>query len=125
MARPAGMSDAEWRADVQRREAVRTDRWRRLDAKRVSDAMASAAIDQGEASRAGMMNLPGHRPQAAWSHQQSVASLANLSLPLPPSGYTPSPPYSDGDAHGGFNTNTTFPHGAPQCSFVTGFSHDP
>ncbi|KAE8819061.1 putative methionyl-tRNA synthetase [Hordeum vulgare] len=40
-------------------------------------------------------------------------------------GYVPSPCYSDGDAHGGLNHNTTFPHGAPQRSSPTGFGHDP
>ncbi|KAE8767595.1 putative methionyl-tRNA synthetase [Hordeum vulgare] len=44
---------------------------------------------------------------------------------MPPWGYVPSRGYSDGDAHGGFNTNTTFPHGAPQRSSPTGFGHDP
>ncbi|KAE8807091.1 hypothetical protein D1007_16635 [Hordeum vulgare] len=38
MPRQAGISDAEWRVDASRREAVITDRWRRLDAKRIRDA---------------------------------------------------------------------------------------
>ncbi|KAE8813034.1 putative methionyl-tRNA synthetase [Hordeum vulgare] len=40
-------------------------------------------------------------------------------------GYVPSPGYSEGDAHGGFNPNTTFSHAAPQHSSPTGFGHDP
>ncbi|KAE8817500.1 putative methionyl-tRNA synthetase [Hordeum vulgare] len=44
---------------------------------------------------------------------------------MPPWGYAPSLGYSDGDAHGGFKPNTTFPHGTPQRSSPTGFSHDP
>ncbi|KAE8775715.1 putative methionyl-tRNA synthetase [Hordeum vulgare] len=32
---------------------------------------------------------------------------------------------SDGSAHGGFNPNTTLPHGTPQCSSPIGFSHYP
>jgi hypothetical protein len=111
MARPPGVSKAEWRADVQRREAVTADRRNRLIAKRARDTAAAAAA---EASRAGMMNLPpDHCPQAAWGSQASVASPVNLSPPPPQWGYTPSPGYSDGDAHGGFNPNITFPHGAP------------
>ena len=59
-----------------------------------------------------MMNPPGgHGPHAAWS-QQSVGSPAGFSSsPHPWS--TPSPGYADGDAHGGFNPNITFPHGRP------------
>ncbi|KAE8785680.1 putative methionyl-tRNA synthetase [Hordeum vulgare] len=84
MARPTGVSDTGWRVDVQRREAVTTDRRRRLDAKRVRDATASATVDQEEASRAGMMNPHGHKPQAAWRRRHDVASPANLSPPMPP-----------------------------------------
>ncbi|KAE8790513.1 putative methionyl-tRNA synthetase [Hordeum vulgare] len=84
----------------------------------------TVAVDQEDASRAGMMNPPSRNPQAAWRGRQGVASLANLSTTMPPSGYVPLPGYSDGDAHGGFNPNTTFPHGAPQCSSLTGFGHD-
>ncbi|KAE8819784.1 putative methionyl-tRNA synthetase [Hordeum vulgare] len=38
MPRPAGISEAEWRADVQGREAVTTDRRRRLGVKKIRDA---------------------------------------------------------------------------------------
>ncbi|KAE8811294.1 putative methionyl-tRNA synthetase [Hordeum vulgare] len=44
---------------------------------------------------------------------------------MPPWGYAPSPSYSNGDVHGGLNPNTIFPHGVPQRSSPTGFSHDP
>ncbi|KAE8809881.1 putative methionyl-tRNA synthetase [Hordeum vulgare] len=44
---------------------------------------------------------------------------------MPPWGYVPSRCYSDDDAHGGLNPNTTFPHGAPWRSSHTGFGHDP
>ncbi|KAE8814511.1 hypothetical protein D1007_08022 [Hordeum vulgare] len=64
MPKPTGVSDVEWSADVQRREAVTTDKWRRLDAKKIRDA--AVAVDQGEASCAGMMNLPDHNLHAAW-----------------------------------------------------------
>ncbi|KAE8780444.1 hypothetical protein D1007_46410 [Hordeum vulgare] len=50
MPRPAGVSNDEWKADVQHREAVITDRQRRLDAKKIRDAAeaAAAAVDQEE-----------------------------------------------------------------------------
>ncbi|KAE8816308.1 putative methionyl-tRNA synthetase [Hordeum vulgare] len=44
---------------------------------------------------------------------------------MPPSGYVSLPGYSDGYAHGSFNSNTTFLHGAPQRSSPTGCNHDP
>ncbi|KAE8782819.1 putative methionyl-tRNA synthetase [Hordeum vulgare] len=40
-------------------------------------------------------------------------------------GYVPFPGYSDDHVHGGFNPNTTFPHGALQRSSSTGFGYDP
>ncbi|XP_020162209.1 uncharacterized protein [Aegilops tauschii subsp. strangulata] len=103
------MSNADWKAEVRRREVVTTDRRNRLNAKRARHR--AAAVEQVEASRAGMMNPPGgHAPQAAWS-QQSVRSPAIfLSLPQP-WGCAPSPGYTGDDAHGGFNPNITFPHG--------------
>ncbi|KAE8775027.1 hypothetical protein D1007_52524 [Hordeum vulgare] len=52
MPKPTGVSHVEWRVDVQRREAVTTDRRRRLDAKKIRDA----------ASCTGMMNPPGCNP---------------------------------------------------------------
>ncbi|KAE8774458.1 D-2-hydroxyglutarate dehydrogenase, mitochondrial [Hordeum vulgare] len=129
MPRSAGVSDAEWRADVQRPEAVTTDRQRGLDAKRINDteatvAAAAAMVDQEEVSRAGMMNPPGRNSQAAWRGLQGVAPATHSST-MSPWGYAHSPGYSDGDVHGGFNPNTTFSHGAPQCSSPTGFGHDP
>ena len=58
-----------------------------------------------------MMNPLGGHPYAAWS-QQSVGSPAGFSSsPHPWS--TPLLGYADGDAHGGFNPNITFPHGRP------------
>ena len=55
-----------------------------------------------------MMNPPGNHVQYAPRGQQGVGS------PSPqPWGCTPSPGYADGDAHGGFNPNVTFPHGHP------------
>ncbi|KAE8799104.1 putative methionyl-tRNA synthetase [Hordeum vulgare] len=116
MPRLAGVSDAEWRADVQRWEAVTIDRRRRFDAKRMMDAAeaaVAAAVDKEEASRAGMVNPPGRNPHATWRGRQVVAP-ATFSPSMPPWWYVPSPRYSDGDAYGGFNPNNTFPHGAPQ-----------
>ncbi|KAE8768441.1 putative methionyl-tRNA synthetase [Hordeum vulgare] len=101
-----------------------------LDAKKISGATkagtaaVAAAVDQEEAFRAGMMNPPSRNPQAAWRGRQDVAS-ATLSLTMPPSGYVPLSGYFDVDAHGDFNPNTTFPHGAPQRSSFTDFGHDP
>ncbi|KAE8812725.1 hypothetical protein D1007_10214 [Hordeum vulgare] len=70
MTRLAGISDAEWRADVQRREAVTTNWQRRLDAKRIRGAVEAAAmaaaVDQEEASRTRMMKLHGGNSHAAW-----------------------------------------------------------
>ena len=73
---------------------------------------AERSAEQAEAARVGMMNPPGgHAPYAPWS-QQSVGSPAGFSSsPHPWS--TSSPGYADGDAHGGFNPNITFPHGRP------------
>ncbi|KAE8796288.1 putative methionyl-tRNA synthetase [Hordeum vulgare] len=125
MPRPADAPDAEWRAGVQRREAVRTDRRSRLDAKKIKYVeVAAEAADQEEVSRAGMMNSPGRNSQAAWRRLQGVA-LATHSSTMLPWGYAHSPGYSNGDAHGGFNPNTTFPHGVPQHSSPTSFGHDP
>ncbi|KAE8821630.1 putative methionyl-tRNA synthetase [Hordeum vulgare] len=72
-----------------------------------------------------MMNPCSRNPEAVWRGCQGVASSANLSPPMPPWGYVPSPGYSDGDAHGGFNPKTTFLHGAPQHSSLTSLSDDP
>ncbi|XBH66423.1 hypothetical protein VPH35_094931 [Triticum aestivum] len=110
--KPPGMPNAEWRAEVQRREAVTADRRNRAIAKKARDnaaRAAAAAADQAEAeaSRAGMMNPPGSHAQYAPWGQQSVGS------PSPQPWGSPSPSYADGDAHGGFNPNVTFPHGHP------------
>ena len=79
MPRPPGLTNAQWKADVDRRAAVTTDRRNRLNTKKATDAVA----EQEEASRAGMVNLPpqpaGQYPQGAWGSQQSVASPANFS----------------------------------------------
>nr|XP_045088732.1 uncharacterized protein LOC123497030 [Aegilops tauschii subsp. strangulata] len=109
--KPPGMSNAEWRAEVQRREAVTADRRNRAIAKKARDnaarAAAAAASAEAEATRAGMMNPPGsHALYAPWG-QQGVGS------PSPQPWGSPSPGYADGDAHGGFNPNVTFPHGHP------------
>ncbi|KAE8799945.1 hypothetical protein D1007_24565 [Hordeum vulgare] len=125
MPRPAGVSDTEWRADVLRQEAVTTDWWRRLNAKNIRDAAeAAAAVDQEDASYAGMMNPPGRNPWAAWRGREGIAP-ATLSRAMLPSGYVPLPIYSDSNTHSGFNPNTTIPHCVPQLSSLTGFSHDP
>ncbi|XBI10874.1 hypothetical protein VPH35_138039 [Triticum aestivum] len=107
------MTNAEWRAEVQRREAVTADRRNRAIAKKARDnaaraAAASADQAEAEATRAGMMNPPGSHAQYAPWGQQGVGS------PSPqPWGCMPLPGYADGDAHGGFNLNVTFPHGHP------------
>ncbi|KAE8767398.1 hypothetical protein D1007_61249 [Hordeum vulgare] len=62
MPKPAGILDAEWRADVQHREAVTTDRRRSLDSKKIRDTVAAVAVHQEEVSHAGMMNPPGFHP---------------------------------------------------------------
>nr|XP_020151697.1 nascent polypeptide-associated complex subunit alpha, muscle-specific form-like [Aegilops tauschii subsp. strangulata] len=98
-----GMSNAEWRAEVQRREAVTADRRNRAIAKKARDnaarAAAAAASAEAEATRAGMMNPPGSHAQYAPWGQQGVGS------PSPQPWGSPSPGYADGDAHGGFNPN--------------------
>ena len=107
------MSNTEWKADVERREAVTADRRNRAKKAREKAAhvAAAAAAKQAEAARAAMMNPPGGHSYAAWS-QQSVGSPAGFSSsPHPWS--TPSQGYANGDAHGGFNPNITFPHGRP------------
>ncbi|XBH70195.1 hypothetical protein VPH35_097910 [Triticum aestivum] len=121
--KPPDMSNTDWRAEVQRREAVTTDRRNRTNAKKARDraALAATAVaeqaersaEQAEAARAGMMNPPGgHGPYASWS-QQSVGSPSGFSSSPQPWGCRPSPGYADGDAHDGFNPNITFPHGHP------------
>ena len=115
MPRPAGVSDAEWKAEVQRRESVTTDRRRRLNAKKIKDA---AAVDEEEVSRAGMMNPLDRNQQTTWRGRHGVASPTNLSPLMPPWGYESSPGYSGGDVHGGFNPNTTFPQGTPDRKSV-------
>ena len=118
LSKPPGMTNAEWKADVERREAVTADRRNRAKKAREKAAHAAAmatvehAAEQAEAARAAMMNPPGGHPYAAWS-QQSVGSPAGFSSSPQPWGCTPSPGYADGDAHGGFNPNITFPHGHP------------
>nr|XP_045086383.1 proline-rich protein 36-like [Aegilops tauschii subsp. strangulata] len=114
--KPPGMTNADWRVEVQRREAITTDRRNRALAKKARDnaahaaagaAATAASADQAEAeaTRAGMMNPPGnHAPYAPWG-QQGVGSPT-----LQP---WRSPGYADGDVHGGFNPNVTFPHGHP------------
>ena len=104
------MTNTEWKADVERWEAITADRRNRAREK-VAHAAAAAAAEQAEAARAAMMNPPGGHSYAAWS-QQSVGSPAGFSSsPHPWS--TSLPGYADGDAHGGFNPNITFPHGHP------------
>ncbi|XBI53787.1 hypothetical protein VPH35_035951 [Triticum aestivum] len=105
--KPPGMTNAEWRAEVQRREAVTADRRNRAIAKKARDnvaraAAASADQAEAEATRAGMRNPPSsHVQHAPWG---------GVGSPSPqPWGCTPSPGYADGDAHGGFNPNVTFP----------------
>ncbi|KAE8784932.1 putative methionyl-tRNA synthetase [Hordeum vulgare] len=71
-----------------------------------------------------MMNPPSRNSQAVWRGLQGVAP-ATHSPTMSPSGYAHSHGYSDDDAHGGFNPNTTFPHGTPQRSSLTGFGPDP
>ncbi|XBH56632.1 hypothetical protein VPH35_078415 [Triticum aestivum] len=114
--KPPGMTNAEWRAEVQRREAVTADRRNRAIAKKARDNAACAAAadqDEAEATRVGMMNPPGgHAQYAPWS-QQSVGSPSGFSSLPQPWGCTLSLGYADGDAHGGFNPNVTFPHGHP------------
>ncbi|XP_020193119.1 uncharacterized protein [Aegilops tauschii subsp. strangulata] len=119
--KPPGMSNADWRVEVQRREAVTTDQRNRANAKKARDsaALTAAAVaeqaersaEQAEAACAGMMNPPsGHGPYAPWS-KQSVGSPDGFSSSPQPWACTPSPGYADGDTHGGFNPNITFPHG--------------
>ena len=110
--KPPGMTNAEWRAEVQRREAVTADRQNRAIAKKARDNLARAAVaaasaDQAEAeaTRAGMMNPPGSHAQYAPWGQQGVGS--------PQPWGSPSPGYTEGDAHSEFNPNVTFPHGYP------------
>nr|XP_045086279.1 uncharacterized protein LOC109751380 [Aegilops tauschii subsp. strangulata] len=109
--KPPGMSNAEWRAEVQRWEAVTADRRNRAIAKKARDNAARTAADaasaEAEATRAGMMNLPGSHAQYAPWGQQGVGS------PSPQPWGSPSPGYANGDAHGEFNPNVTFPDGHP------------
>ena len=81
------MTNTEWKADVEYREAVIADRRNRAKKARERATLVAAAAaeqaersaEQAEAARAGMMNPPGgHGPYASWS-QQSVRSPAGFS----------------------------------------------
>ena len=72
--KPPGMSNADWRVELQRREVITADRRNRALAKKARDnaahaaaAAAAASADQAEAeaTRAGMMNPPGNHAQYA------------------------------------------------------------
>nr|XP_020150183.1 nascent polypeptide-associated complex subunit alpha, muscle-specific form-like [Aegilops tauschii subsp. strangulata] len=124
--KPTGMTNAEWRAEVQRREAVTADRRNRAIAKKARDnvacataAAASADQAEAEATRAGMMNPPGSHAQYAPWGQQGVGSPSQQ-----PWG-SPSPGYADGDAHGGFNPNPAYASSPtpPLCRGALPFSH--
>ena len=76
LSKPPGMTNAEWKADVERREAVTADRRNRAKKARERAALAAAAAaeqaersaEQAEAARVGMMNPPGvHGQYAPWS----------------------------------------------------------
>ena len=119
--KPPGMTNADWKAEVQRREAVTADRRNRAKKARERAALAAMeeaeqaerSAEQAEAARVGMMNPPGgHGPHVPWS-QQSVGSSAGFSSSTHPWGCVPSPGYTDGDAHGEFNPNVTIQHGHP------------
>ena len=101
--KPPGLSNAEWRVEVQWREAVTADRRNRAIAKKARGNAARAAASSSSVDQAGM-NSPvvSHAQYAPWG-QQAVGSPWGSS----------SPGYADGDAHGGFNPNVTFPHGHP------------
>ena len=77
------MSNADWKADVERREAVTARNRAKKARERAAHAAAAAATEQAteqaEAACAVMMNPPrGHDSYAAWS-QQSVGSPAGFS----------------------------------------------
>ena len=92
--------------EVQRCDAVTADRRNRAIAKKAQDnAARAAAAASSSADHAGTMNPPGSHAQYAPWGQQSVGS--------PQPWGSSSPGYADGDAHGGFNPNVTFPHGHP------------
>ena len=67
------------------------------------------------------LGLPPHGgqylPPGLWGSQASVASPSTF-LPSSPAmpfwKHSPSPEYGEGDPHGGFNPNATFPHCPPQ-----------
>ncbi|CAM0870831.1 unnamed protein product [Alopecurus aequalis] len=118
MPRPAGFTNAEWKADVERRSVVSSGRAKRGEAKKKRDA----AAEEEEASRAIMANdrqqpRPPHASQYAqgvWvASQQSVVSPAPTSFSPLVWNYSSSPDYADGDALGGFNPNTAFQARAP------------
>ncbi|XBI26317.1 hypothetical protein VPH35_051063 [Triticum aestivum] len=88
-----------WRVEVQRREVVTADRRNRRIAKKARDNAARAAA----ASSSAEAPVVSHAHQYAPWGQQGAGSPWGSS----------SPGYADGDAHGGFNPNVTFPHGHP------------
>ena len=101
--KPPGLSNAEWRVEVQRRDAVTADRRNRAIAKKARDNAARAAASSSSVDQAGM-NPPvvSHAQYAPWGQQGAGSPWGSSS-----------PGYADGDAHGGFNPNVTFPHGHP------------
>ena len=89
--------------EVQRRDAVTADRRNRVIAKKARDNAARAAASSSSVDQAGM-NPPvvSHAQYAPWGQQGAGSPWGSSSLG-----------YADGDAHGGFNPNVTFPHGHP------------
>ncbi|CAM0879536.1 unnamed protein product [Alopecurus aequalis] len=116
--RQPGFTNAEWKADIDRRSVVSGRRAMRGEAKKKRGVAAA----EEEASRAIMANdrhqpMPPHASQYAqgvWAaSQQSVVSPAPASFSPPVWNYSSSPDYADGDALGGFNPNTAFQARAP------------
>ena len=68
------------------------------------DNAARAVASSSSVDHAGMMNPPvvSHAQYAPWGQQGAGSPWGSSS-----------PGYADGDAHGGFNPNVTFPHGHP------------
>ena len=63
--KPPGMSNAEWRVEVQRRDVVTADQRNRAIAKKARDKAALAAASSSSIDHAGMMNPPGNHAQYA------------------------------------------------------------
>ena len=134
-ARPLGLTNAQWKTEVERRETVTIDRKGRDERKKAKDAAeAERAVTElvavvAERAKAG---FPAHvfsphaglyLPPDPWGSQASIVSPSSSPFSSSPSAFSLASPamphlrgsseHGDGDPHSGFNPNAAFPHHPP------------